>query len=174
MSDTVSGAAVEDESVGAPDPYRVVLAIFIGPNAETFLKVYDKAGGDLSRVPMGWLWAPLFFPFPWLLYRKLYIEAAAFFVGFFGVSFVAPITGLAIGLVFSMLIVLLGKSYYLQKADRKTRRILDEGGDVDEVEERIAKAGGVKRFEAWAGAIIQVVTMFAGIGVNYWGQIGQQ
>lgn len=174
MSDTVSGAAVEDDSVGAPDPYRVVLAIFIGPNAEKFLKVYDKAGGDLSRVPMGWLWAPLFVPFPWLLYRKLYIEAAVLFVGYFGVSFIAPITGIAIGLLFGILIVLLGKSYYLQKADRKIRRILDEGGDVDVVEERIAKAGGVEKSKAWAGAVIQAVTIAAGIGVNYWGQIGQQ
>ena len=139
MSNSDSGDAVEGESAAkVGDPYRAVLAIFIGPNAEKFLKVYDKTGGDLSRVPVGWLWASGFVPFPWLLYRKLYLEAAVFYVCSFGLSFVAPIVGTAIGFVLGVLIVLLGKSYYLQKADRKIKRILDEGGGVDAVEERIA------------------------------------
>ena len=152
---TTASAQAEGEGA-APDPYRAVLAIFIGRNTEKFLKLYDKTNGDLSKLATGWTWPGFFVPFPWLLYRKLYLEAAVVIFVPIALTFIFPVLADAGSFGLTVIVAVMGKSYYLQRADRKIKAILDEGGTVDETEARIAAAGGVSPASAWIGAAIMV------------------
>jgi hypothetical protein len=164
MSDSKSDE--EAEANVEVNPYRTVIAIFIGRNAEKFLKVYDKTSGDLSKVAIGWIWPAFFVAFPWMLYRKLYIEAGVYFCCSLALALVAPTAGTAVGIVLSIMAAMLGKSYYLQKADRKIKLGLDEGGDLDAVEQRIAQAGGVSKVAAWVGAVFMVLMIAVGVVIQ--------
>ena len=133
-----------------------MLAIFIGRNTEKFLKLYDKTNGDLSKLAMGWTWPGFFVPFPWMLYRKLYLEAAVVIFVPIALTFIFPALADAGSVGLTIMVAVMGKSYYLQRADRKIKAILDEGGTVEETEARIAQAGGVSPASAWIGGAIMV------------------
>jgi hypothetical protein len=97
------------------------LAIFIGPNAEAYLRAYRLAEGSkaLGRRLSGAdrLWAGFFFPVPWLFYRKLYGHgsaalAATLVCALLGSSLVSAIVGIAI----SSLVMRYGKRLYIEHA----------------------------------------------------------
>lgn len=113
---------------------------------------------------MSWVWPAFLVPFPWLLYRKLYIEAAILLFVPIALTFVFPPLADVSSISLSVVIAFLAKSYYLRRADRRIKAILDEGGETDAVEERIARAGGVSKPAAWLGAMIMVSI----IGVAVW------
>jgi hypothetical protein len=64
----------------APDQWRVRadLETFFGPNAETYLKVYEKmrAKDPTRRTVRTWSWPVFLGGFTWFFYRKMYIYAA--------------------------------------------------------------------------------------------------
>lgn len=49
------------------------LKLFIGPNAERYLRVFKRFGSGLRpRFALGWNWAAVFSPFLWMLHRKIW------------------------------------------------------------------------------------------------------
>src|ERR1700753_2866510 len=73
--------APQQELFEAADQWRVRadLTTFFGPNAETYLAVYDKMRGAQSTrrtVVRTWSWPVFFGGFTWFFYRKLYTLGA--------------------------------------------------------------------------------------------------
>ena len=91
-----------DEQTGSPaddaSALRKDMETFIGPNAESYLTLWDKSGGDEKNLQFGWLWPGLFVPDFWLLYRKQYPV-------FFVVLFLSVFVGLILPAVFVPLLL---------------------------------------------------------------------
>jgi hypothetical protein len=55
---------------------RADLALFFGPHADAYLRVYDKMRERSRNWVMSWSWPGFFTPIVWLFYRKLYLYGA--------------------------------------------------------------------------------------------------
>jgi hypothetical protein len=125
-----------------PDQGRVRadLAAFFGPQAETYLRVYDKMQPDGKNWVMSWSWSGFFAPMVWLFYRKLYL---------YGV--LCTVASLALGFVFdfsagSWIAVVIGasaKAWYVSAGLQHVAKADELGLLGDERRDYLRRAGGV-------------------------------
>jgi RsiW-degrading membrane proteinase PrsW (M82 family) len=66
------GDTTGDASTAGGEDERATLARLLGPNAEAFLRVYDRRLATGRRWPISWCWSGLFLTSFWTLYRRLY------------------------------------------------------------------------------------------------------
>jgi len=94
---------------------------FIGTNSTYYINKWDSRPSPIFK---GWNWVALFFPFEWILYRKMYTEALIFIlvailalIGFFMLSFginIDPSPKLLRD-IFATIIAIFGNALYYKK-----------------------------------------------------------
>jgi hypothetical protein len=88
MVDAWTGAKPEGGAPGGHiDGERIKreLALFIGPNANRYLKALKLTDKGTVVLQLSWHWQAAFLLIPWLFYRKLYVFGVLLFVAI-GVS----------------------------------------------------------------------------------------
>lgn len=128
--------------------------LFVGPNAEKFLRIYRAQKEKKHATSFNWV--VLFASLPWFFYRKLYVVGACIlllpiiliviFPNLSGVS----TTGIAVALA------LLANSLYVQIAQRRIKKVKALNLPPAERDQRIRKAGGTSPAGAVFGALILV------------------
>lgn len=135
------------------------VAIFLGPNADRFLAVWQRTREKLLAKGMGnaagWSWSAFVFSFAWFFYRKQWaagvvLIAAPLTIVYFGASAGG---GVGVGIVMAIY----AQSFLLQDAVLKIARIRSRGGGDAE----IAAAGGVSRIGGLVGGIIWLLSAAA-------------
>ena len=132
---------------------RSLFTLFFGPKADLYLATLEKLrekNAALTSPVMTWCWPALFVPLPWLLYRKMWAAAAAIVILPILIYYFVPIGGGVGGTVSSIVIAMFAKSFYVQSAAGKIRRIVSENADPEVVRDKVRRAGGV----SVAGAVI--------------------
>jgi hypothetical protein len=138
------------------------LRIFFGPNAETFLDLWSRL-----RAPgggkVGIYWVSFVAPLVWLLYRKMYLTAAALTITPVAIGLFLPSGALlkTIGVAFAILGGL-GPRFYVQGAEATIKDIRAQARTEEEAQADIGKAGGV----SVPGALIGALMMLAGFSVT--------
>jgi hypothetical protein len=133
------------------------LRLFVGPNAEIFVKVaYAAATRGPGRNAI--CWPGFLFPVAWFLYRKMY--------GYAAVTVVTPVLSSLLHVPFEVtewmtfgfaLLGGYGKHIYLDRANRLITEIRAGAPDEEIARETIAQAGGV----SWAGAVFGALLIAA-------------
>jgi hypothetical protein len=150
-----------DSAAAERDALRRDLMEFIGPNADRFLQVRDLFGTremvNGKRKFVANMCIPMFLiPFPWLMYRKMYLEAALLLLIPILLGIILPDL-LGTGSIGAAVVLALHvKSWYLSRAKRKIKRISEQATSVDERRELIQKAGGVSLPAGVIGGAIYV------------------
>jgi hypothetical protein len=132
------------------------LRVFIGPNAERYLRAYDLKQ-TRRRGLAGFSVAAAFIPLAWLMYRKMYVAAGILLLGSLIIGLVIPDIGPGIGIagVFGVL----GKTLYLSHAESRLRKIGARHLPPAEHVALLQRAGGV----SWIGAVIGAIIMAGGV-----------
>lgn len=152
IEDAENIGALDKPSLRAETVRDHLMRVFVGTNFEAYEVVYEKSKQKKAQVT-GWCWSAALVPHVWLLYRKLYLEAI--------VIFMLPIVVVSLfpdlsytGMTINGVIAVLGKKYYLERAQKKIDKIslMRESEEVKTV--LISKAGGV----SWPAAVIGIVT----------------
>lgn len=150
---------------------RTLLAMFVGPNAERYLMIYDSNyGGQAARKVFSRAKANFiagFFPLPWFFYRKLYLEGTALILLPFLLGYLFPnFAGKGISGMF-VAIIIIANDYYVNRALRKIARIEKSGEPIEKRDARIRRAGGVSIAGAVVGAVIFAGTAGLAILVKF-------
>ena len=88
-------------------------------------------------------WAAFFFPLPWLMYRKLFLEGAVFAVVPVLVAFVHLPASQILSVASGGLVWIFGHGYYVYTALLRIEDIEYGEGTVDEKDESFRQSGGV-------------------------------
>lgn len=127
------------------------MKLFVGPNADTFLKIqYDL---NANKFPKSFNWIAFFFPMPWLFYRKMYLWGIALLlipIILYTLFPDLPDVNIAIGAVF----LTMGNRFYVESANKKIKKIEALGLTPEELDERVHSEGGVSKVGAIFGSII--------------------
>lgn len=116
--------------------------LYIGPNSEAFAAARTAQLSGSGFEPT-WSWAAFFFPFYWLLYRRLYLYAFLFTVLSAVIAFNAPLTVLICGyLTLHFGVGLSAKHLYAATAIKRVSRLKARVSDPTLLRARIATAGG--------------------------------
>jgi hypothetical protein len=140
-----------------------LFALFFGPNAEMYLATLDALdikNVNLSRPVRSWSWPAFLLTLPWLLYRKLWLAAAATVVLPLLFFYFVPAKS-GIPLFVYIIIAMYAKSIYVQSAAAQIRRITAENKDPEVVRDKIRRAGGVSIAGGAIGGIIQFLGLAA-------------
>lgn len=156
-----------------PDPVarRVELAQFIGPNAESFLKIYDHMRSVANRPPgekvkfsffANGFNAGAFFLGPvWFFYRKLWGWAWGV-VGLVVVLGLLPI-GNRIGLPLGVGLAVAANQLYTAHAISAVIKMRAAAGGGPIPAEQLAQAGGVSKTAGWIAGGVYLVLVALGI-----------
>jgi Protein of unknown function (DUF2628) len=140
-----------------------LLKLFVGPNADTFLKVhYDL---NANKFPKSFNWVAFLFPMPWLFYRKMYLWGIALLLIptiLYTVFPDLPDVNIAVGGIF----LIMGNRFYIESATKKIKKIEALGLSPEELDERIRNTGGVSKAGAIFGGII-MISMVALIALDH-------
>lgn len=168
------GIALSTERVGsAGDPdFMRALEVFIGPNADAYLRHYLATRSSGRRTLRGLSWPAFFVPLPWMLYRKLYLEAIGMLAAAVFAAYALPqffpeygrnaTMGLWVGFA------VVAKSIYLLRAERRVRAIVARNLPPAEHDAALRRAGGVSII----GAVMGSVLMLAGLVLSIAGGTG--
>ena len=159
-----SDASAETDISGAADmgahvrDERHLLALFIGPNSDSFLKIYDADNDTTKRFKWrGWAGINLvagLIGLPWFLYRKLYIEGAALILIPIVLAFLLPDLMDKVQLSLSGVIAVLANQYYVHRSSKKVKAIESLDTPTEERDALLQSRGGVSIFGAIFGTII--------------------
>lgn len=147
--------------------------LFAGPNAEDYAATFKyyvdlqkyrsakKSGVKLDRPKYFFtfhLWAFLI-TLPWMLYRKLYVEAATLMGSIILISLFLPqyTSGGSIGAWVG--IGVLGKYMYGAYALRQIKKIEKNHADEETLRSELVRKGGVSTAGAWVGAGLIVLSV---------------
>lgn len=145
---------------------RSLFTLFFGPKADLYLATLEKLrekNAALTAPVRGWCWPAFFVPLPWLLYRKMWGAAAAIVLLPILIYYFVPAVGGLGGFGSSIVIAMLAKSFYVQSAAGKIRRITSENADPAVVRDKVGRAGGV----SVAGAVIGGTILFIVFGIIF-------
>jgi hypothetical protein len=130
---SVAPATPTDTNVGE----RADLAVFFGPGADKYLRVYDKLIANPHSISFNW--AVFSSAFVWFFYRKLYLMGAVFVIVPLVMTYVLPFgVGLS-GCVFACF----ADRVYVREAKRHIRDASDLGLTGEERTAYLHRAGGV-------------------------------
>jgi Protein of unknown function (DUF2628) len=150
----------ESDAVRRPRDERALLGMFIGPNAASYLFLFDAR--YWKETPSRWLgvWRPFnfvagFFPAPWFFYRKLYLAGLACISIPAVIAVWSPewafriIAGMTAPLIFA------ANTYYVTRVRTKIAEIERSGLPQEQRDARIRSAGGVCEVSGYVGIVLQ-------------------
>jgi type II secretory pathway pseudopilin PulG len=130
---------------------------FIGKNADKYLSKFDRFGMDgTGKFVATWHWPAFFFPFFWMLYRKLYPWAVLILFLNFAVN-VVPFGYI----IFMITLGMTGNYIYYKHAKNKILQIRQTHPSDRERSAHLARAGGVNVVAVVVIAIL--IPFFLGI-----------
>jgi hypothetical protein len=138
------------------------LRLFFGPNAMRFMSLWRAR--RLRGKNVGFSFTSFLFPQAWLLYRKMYLTAAALTVApiaialFFESTALSNLTGVSVSILGG-----LGPRYYVDTAEALVIELRSQSLTDEEARSTIAEAGGVSRPGAALGFLIFLSTVVLGI-----------
>ncbi|MCZ4279611.1 DUF2628 domain-containing protein [Kiloniella laminariae] len=139
--------AGEDE-----DSEEDLLRLFVGPNADKFIRIYQAQ--QAKKAGMSFNWAVLIAALPWLFYRKLYLTGLGVLLLPMALLYVFPaipngaLTGLSVALV------MVANAYYVGVALRQIKKLKALNLPREELHERLKKSGGTSPIGAAIGGVI--------------------
>jgi Protein of unknown function (DUF2628) len=161
-----------------PDQGRVRadLATFFGPQAETYLRIYDKMRANSKNWVMSWSWSGFLAPIVWLFYRKLYLYGALCIVVPLVLAFVFDLSA---GSSIAVVIGMSAKAWYVGAGLQRIAKA-DELGLLDkERRDYLRRAGGVSTIAgvlvgiAYAAIIVLIIfSIVTGLDVTTLGDGG--
>lgn len=113
------------------------MSLFIKKNQKFYQEKFSKM--DATGKSMSWNWPAFFFGIYWMVYRKMYFKAAAFFVLILVASY-TPYIGVVLNLAVSVGIAIYANALYKDHVEEYIKKI-DESSPEDK-EEIIIKKGG--------------------------------
>jgi hypothetical protein len=164
---TDSSGASKDEAVrrdqdtpsGEPDTGHdsekseaEMLRLFVGPNADKFLKIY-RAQRDGKRA-FSFNWVVLLAALPWFFYRKLYVIGVGLLLVPIIVVVIFPKLSGVGTTGFAAALAVLANMLYVQIALRRIKKLKALNLSPAERDERIRKAGGTSPAGAVFGTLI--------------------
>jgi hypothetical protein len=147
-----------------------VMADFIGPRAERYLKHYEKirdrgdvlpndATGSQRRFRLSWHWPAFVLTVPWMFYRKMYTGGIILVALPVLLDHLLPGSlFLGSGVLVAIIVGLCGKSWYLEHAINRFAKAERDFSDIAERCVYLERAGGVSLSAGIFGALIQIVT----------------
>ncbi len=126
-----------------------LIRLFVGRNFRKYERVYEASKRKKKAYAFSWCWTAFLMPSAWLLYRKLYIEAAAIFVLPIVIVSLLPGFDAALSGV-GVAIAMMAKGYYLTRAQKKIDKITAMPEPEEVKLALLEKAGGV----SWPAGII--------------------
>ncbi len=151
---------------------RAELEAFFGPNAHTFLPVYDRLQADFVRTGRpgfslrgGGFSVPAFLCGPcWFFYRKMWAIAGIVIAGAVALAFL-PVNGGA-GIGIGIMLGMFAYRAYVQHAIARITKLRREDGTIGL--DALRRAGGVSRVAGWiSGLIYGGITLLALAGIVY-------
>ncbi|MCQ8279728.1 DUF2628 domain-containing protein [Acetobacteraceae bacterium KSS8] len=138
---------------GDPAERRDELRRYIGPNADSFLPVYDRMQAkQSSALPWtGFCWPAFFLGPVWFFYRKLWLFAGLLCAIILAVALIPKLPPIS-GLIVSFISARMARWLYLTDA-MKRLEALRETGQINRPG-AIERAGGVSKPAAWISGII--------------------
>lgn len=125
------------------------VATFIGPNAEGYRSTWEKSRKQVaetgySKFSLGWSWPAMIpmFGIPWAASRKLWIIVGSLVALIIALTIIVSFTKSSSFVAFPFLIAMSAKSFYIQMAVAKIKKIKDTNGLVD-FKSAIQDAGGL-------------------------------
>lgn len=172
----ISAAKLENSAEAPPgtppDPRfsEAMLAAFMGPRSETYLRRYrqmkrgdqsaGRVGGANVGLTIGWHWVAFLLTIPWLFYRKLYLGGIVLVVLPVLFEHIAPgALFFGSGLVIAVFTGLYAKSWYLGHALAKAGIAVSRFTDTEQRFAYMRRAGGVSVAGAIFGAVTQIATI---------------
>ncbi len=156
VNPALTGKRAEGAALWANVDWRD-MATFIGPNADRFHRVYEKARKQAiekgSGFAQGWSWPALLFGFAWFFYRKLWAIGAVLLVLPIAIGYFFQSNGASIGVGVAM--AMLAKTIYLQHAVSRIAKARAAGGG----EAEIAAAGGASLLGGVIGGAIWLLVI---------------
>lgn len=125
---TDQGDSEQDQTLEEEDEF----GLFVGDNFEKYRLIFDDFKNNDDKFVLQWHWAACMVPIPWMIYRKLYLWAA----GFFLITAVLPFYGSAV----LSLVSGLGANYVYYRLAKKRIETIHSSGEDRRVE--IILAGG--------------------------------
>lgn len=121
---------------------RTLLGLYAGENAAPFLHFYDHAVASGSRYDIwSWCWPALLAPFAWLMYRRLWVHAAAWFL--VPVSLIYLLGDAPAAHTIWIALAVLAKPAYIDDARRRIKAIIAENDDPNAIRRKVLEAGSV-------------------------------
>ncbi len=150
MADAWNGAEPGAEPIDG-ERIKRELGLYIGPNADQYLKAFELTGKGGIAYRTSWHWPAALVPVPWLFYRKLYIPGTLLVFALVALALLFPnFPGVALGVFFG----LVAKSFYLDIGLGKLKKADANGREGPEREAYLKKAGGVSIPGAVLGSAI--------------------
>ena len=144
-----------NDALDRPDAsIRADLAAYFGPNAEHYLRVYDKMRRSSNNSATSWSWVGFFAPLAWLCYRKQYVFAAGLVAVVMAVSFVLDQD--ASGAIVSVIVAMQAKGWYVKKALARLAKADDLGLAGGERADYLRRAGGVSPVAGTLAGLVYV------------------
>ncbi len=151
-----------------PHALRDDLRDFFGPNAEPYLRAYDRKMASLAKSRrgnfLGFSLAALLVPLPWLMYRKMYIAAGGFLFAALLIGLLLPDAGASFSV--AGICGAMGKALYVAHAEGKIRKIDGRHLSPSARTDLIRRAGGVSWLSAAIGIVIMAGTIAAMIAAH--------
>jgi hypothetical protein len=146
------------------------VAQFIGPNVHKFIGVMKRMrdkDASYRKGVVSWCWPAFWLGPVWMLYRKMWVAAAAFFILNLVLTYLFKNSS---GLLFNLIMGMWGKALYVGHAARAVEEIeANAVTPMDRIND-MSRLGGVSSAAAWtavgltfvAGVVIAMVAMKSG------------
>lgn len=130
---------------------------FIGKNVDKYLSKFDRFGiNGTGKFAATWHWPAFFFPFLWMLYRKLYPWAVLVLF----LNFVVNVVPFGY-LIFMIILGMTGNYIYYKHAKNKILQIRQTQPSDRERSAQLARAGGVNNIAVVVAVLL--IPVFLGI-----------
>ena len=135
------------------------LALYIGPNADRYLKAFELTGKGGIAYRTSWHWPAALALIPWLFYRKLYLFGALLSLAIIGSIALFPDLPNALYTSVHLAFALAVKSLYLAVGLKSIEKADERGHEGAEREAYLEKAGGT----SVPGAVMGSAGLVAGV-----------
>lgn len=127
--------------------------------------IQRMADSEFRSLTVGWIWGAFFFPFYWLLYRKMWPHAFLFLcLNTFGLFAMAqrPLVGYGMLIGMNVATAIMGKSLYIARGAKRLRAAKAVRGSLDQL--TIGRLGGTSTLAVVLALILGFVAMFLIMG----------
>ena len=147
---------------------EAALLTYTSSNQYAYLGVIRRMAaqdGEFRSLTAGWIWGAFFFPFYWLLYRKMWLHAVIFLgLNTFAVGMAGSRPFLSLGMLLGLnaATAIMGKSVYIARAAKRLRAVQAVRGSLDQL--TIARLGGASVLAVVIALIVGAVALIFIVG----------